>query len=146
MGESEESKEEFKVSDKRRFTSEGQIKEEEAEPLAGASETEQAEKSTAEVDAEAETKADEARTESLPPMTFSTFVISLASTALFHMGLLRAPEDTGEVHKDLAGARQIVDILTILEEKTTGNLNDEEKKVLTDTLYQLRMAYIEASK
>ncbi len=144
MEESEEPKEGFKVSDKRRFTNEGQTKEEEGVPRTDTAEQEPPEK-PAEPEIEAETKVDEPETEP-PPMSFSTFVISLASTALFHMGMLRAPDDSSEVQKDLPGARQIIDILTMLEEKTGGNLDEEETKILSETLYQVRMAYVEASK
>jgi hypothetical protein len=71
--------------------------------------------------------------------------LSLANTALYQLGFIKVSESE-EVQKDLPGARQIIDIVAMLEEKTRGNLTDQEKKIITETLFQLRMAFVEASK
>ncbi len=74
------------------------------------------------------------------PMDFSTFVISLGSSVLIQLGQGDAPTVEG----DLELAKQSIDILTMLESKTAGNLTDEESALLTSVLYQTRMAYVEA--
>ncbi len=73
------------------------------------------------------------------PMDFSTFVISLGSSVLIQLG-----QDGSPVEGGLELAKQSIDILTMLEDKTKGNLNDEEAALLTSVLYQTRMAYLEA--
>jgi hypothetical protein len=82
---------------------------------------------------------------SLAPMDFSTFVLSLASSAMVNLRIVEGPEATsGEA--DLPAAKQIVDILGILEEKTRGNLDDSEEKLLKSLLYDLRVQYCDAQK
>ncbi len=71
--------------------------------------------------------------------------MSLANTALFQLGLIKIP-GSEEPEKDLHGARQTIDLVALLEEKTKGNLTEQEAKILKETLFQLRMAYVESSK
>ncbi len=81
----------------------------------------------------------------LPPVNFSTFVLSLNSSALVHLGELSMPgEEARDV--DLNMARHTIDVLVMLEEKTRGNLSDDEEKLLKHVLYDLRMKFIAASK
>lgn len=87
---------------------------------------------------------DEAR-HSLPPLDFSTFVLSLASSAAVHLGQVAGP-DQEEPQVDLASAKQVIDILGILEEKTRGNLDEGEDKLLKSVLYDLRVQYVDAQK
>ena len=77
------------------------------------------------------------------PIDFSTFVLSLASSAQVHLGLVDNPV-SGKKEKDLTLATQTIDVLGILEEKTKGNLNEDEEKLLTQLLYELRMICVEA--
>ncbi len=79
-----------------------------------------------------------------PPMTFGTFLISLASSAVFHLGEAPHPE-TGKTEKDLPLAKQTIDLLAILQEKTRGNLDDEESKLLQSLIYDLRLRFVQAS-
>jgi hypothetical protein len=79
------------------------------------------------------------------PISFSTFIIGLASSALIHLGEAPNPE-TGRVERDLTLARQSLDLLSMLHEKTRGNLNDEEAKLFTNLLTDLRLRYVEAKK
>lgn len=79
------------------------------------------------------------------PIAFSTFVLGLASTALIHLGEAAHP-DTGEKRVDLALARQSLDLLSLLREKTRGNLTAEEEKLFDDVLTSLRLKYVEAQK
>ena len=126
----------FKVSDKRRFTSEGEPKSEEAPPK---------EETVKEERPRTEEPRRPTGQEPLPPLDFSSFVSGLATTALFQLGFIRTSE-TEETKKDLAAARQTIDLLGLLEEKTRGNLTEAEQKVLKETLFQLRMAFVEATR
>ena len=78
----------------------------------------------------------------LPEITFSTFILSLSSSVLFHLGEIPEPS-TGAKNEDLPLAKQTIDILGMLEEKTKGNLTAEEKNLLSNILYDLRMRYIQ---
>ncbi len=77
-------------------------------------------------------------------LSFTGFVISLASTAAIHFGDLPDPVtgQPGEVNLD--GASQIIEILALLDLKTRGNLTAEERQVLEQVLYELRMRFVEA--
>jgi hypothetical protein len=143
MEESDERNEGFKVTDKRRFTTEGESKGETDARDRESVETE-SEKVEQEPESRKEDRSEQTQTKELPPLDFSSFVLSLANTALFQLGLIQGPE-TG-IEKDLQGARQTIDIIALLEEKTRGNLTDEEQKIVSEALYQLRMAFVDASK
>jgi hypothetical protein len=80
----------------------------------------------------------------LPEVNFSTFVVSLSTEVLFHLGEIPHPI-SGEKQKDLTLAKHAIDTLAMLMEKTQGNLTEEEKKLLEYMLYDLRMAFIRAS-
>jgi Domain of unknown function (DUF1844) len=80
----------------------------------------------------------------LPEINFSTFIVSLSTEVLFHLGEIPDPI-SGEKKKDLSLAKHAIDTLGMLEEKTRGNLSEEEQKLLEGMLYDLRMAYIRAS-
>ncbi len=80
---------------------------------------------------------------SLAPLDFSTFVMSLGSSAMVNLGQI--PPPGGERPQiDLPAAKQIIDILGILDEKTRGNLDDSEAKLLKSLLYDLRVKYVDA--
>ena len=79
----------------------------------------------------------------LPQIDFSTLVLSLATSAMVHMGLVPDPEG-GASEKNLALAHQTIDTLDMLQSKTSGNLTDEEAKLLQTVLYELRMGYVKA--
>lgn len=76
-------------------------------------------------------------------MNFEKFVASLYMSALMQLGLA-APEG-GQPHVDLIGARQTIDIIGVLQEKTKGNLTSKEETMLQNVLYELRMAYLEVT-
>lgn len=88
---------------------------------------------------------DDEAPQALPPLDFSTFVLSLASTAMVHLGQLPGPEGE-ETVRDLPAAKQAIDMLNMLEEKTRGNLDESEEKLLRSVLYDLRVAFVDASK
>lgn len=84
----------------------------------------------------------------LPRIDFSTFVLSLGASALLHLGLTPDPSqqggETGPV--DLPLARQAIDTLEMIEEKTRGNLDEEESKLMQSVLYELRMHFVRVEK
>lgn len=77
----------------------------------------------------------------LPRIDFATFIVSLNSAALVHLGVLEEPS-TKNLVKNLPLAKQTIDILTMLEEKTRGNLTPEERTMLQSMLYDLRVIYV----
>ena len=81
----------------------------------------------------------------LPGIDFSTLVLSLATSAMVHMGVVPNP-DGGAQEKDLPLAHQTIDTLEMLQHKTRNNLTDEEAKLLQTVLYELRMSYVKARK
>lgn len=80
----------------------------------------------------------------MPQVCFPTFVLSLSSSALVHLGEVPDP-DSGKPMENLVIAKHTIDILAMLEEKTKGNLNVEESKLLKDMLFELRMIYVQKS-
>ena len=76
---------------------------------------------------------------------FTTFVLSLGSSALVHLGEIHHPE-TAEAQENLLLARQVIDLLAMLEEKTRGNLTPEEARFLSDLLADLRLKFVEKSR
>jgi hypothetical protein len=115
----------FTVTDRRSFTEGGEARPEESEP---------ARPSAAEVPAAA-----------FPPVDFHTFVLSLGSSALLHLGEIENPND-GVSQKDLPLAKHTIDILVMLEQKTKGNLTTAEEKLIESLLYDLRLRYVEITK
>lgn len=80
----------------------------------------------------------------LPPIDFSIFVLSLNTSALQH--LAADPDTDGALHENLPMARQTIDILTLLEEKTRGNLTGAEERLVSQVLFDLRMRFSSAVK
>ena len=79
------------------------------------------------------------------PLTFGTFVLSLATQVMVSLGLIPNPL-TNERELDFEAAEQTIDILGILHEKTKGNLTPDEEQLMTDILYDLRLRYVEVTK
>jgi len=142
---------EFIVRDRRIFSQEDTEsgKTETAEAAAGDSDEKPA---TADRDAAAgdsnqkSTPADDAAVGEtpFPEINFPTFVFSLNSSALVHLGVIEDPA-SGQRVKNLPMAKQTIDILGMLEEKTKGNLSDDEARMLKNILYELRMLYVKAN-
>lgn len=129
----------FKVHDRRIFSEDGELR---PEPL------EKGAKDVEEVPAETEAP------ESRPPgaeagsaeaeIDFSGFVLSLATTGMVHLGLIPDPV-SGKREENLPGARQMIAILTVLREKTRGNLSIEESKLLDSLIYEMQMGVMRQS-
>ena len=83
-------------------------------------------------------------TQEQPGISFAGFVLSLATTAAVHFGDIPDP-NTGEPQEpDLAAAHQMIDLISLLQEKTKGNLMTDEAKLVDDLLYELRMRFVQA--
>jgi len=131
MADDKEERRGFQVRDRRRFSDTGEARDvaEEAavppppEPAAAAPVAE---------------PADE-------PVTFSTFVLGLSTQALLHLGEIPNPV-TQALERDLGAAKQVIDILGILREKTRRNLEAGEESLLDSVLYDLRMRYVELAR
>jgi hypothetical protein len=78
----------------------------------------------------------------LPPVDFTTFILSLSSSALMHMGDLPGPQP-GPTTRDLPLAKHTIDLLSLLQQKTRGNLSADEDKLLESLLYDLRLRYVD---
>ena len=122
----------FTVRDKRTFDSQGEVKE------------------SVKTEREEEKKKDKDREEKkekgaapLPEVNFSSFILSLSSSTLLHLGEIADPQ-SGEKKKDMALAKQSIDIISLLKDKTKGNLTQEEEKLLDHLLYDLRMRFVKA--
>jgi len=131
---------EIKVKDKRRFDSEGDSRvpdedtgEKEAESKGGGTEE------------KAKAKPAGAKREGLPPIDFPTFILSLATSAQIHLGAIPNPQ-TGKAEANLPLAKETIDLLEILKEKTKGNLSSDEERLFEHLLYDLRMMYVERNK
>jgi len=86
--------------------------------------------------------ADAAR--GVPEASFATLVSSIVTQVLFALGAIEDPQ-TRQRYRDLPMAKHQIDMLAILEQKTQGNLTDEEKKLLDNALYEVRMAYVQVA-
>jgi hypothetical protein len=82
--------------------------------------------------------------DALPQIDFATFVLSLSHSALTHLGEAPHPEDNA-TRVSLPLAKQTIDLLGLLEEKTKGNLTGEEERLITQILFDLRLRYVEKS-
>ncbi len=127
----------FTVQDRRRFSPEtGEARQdapEQAAPVQSGSDKIQSSAGTHEAE------------QALPEINFSAFVISISTQALMHLGEMASPM-SGKVEIDVPVAKQMIDILVMLKDKTRGNLNASEDRLMEDILFDLRMKYVEAVK
>ncbi len=121
----------FTVNDRRRFTDEAAARDADAAP-----------KETPERES---AQAASSRGSDLEPVTFSTFVLGLSTQALLHLGEIESPL-AGKVERDLGAAKDIIDVLGVLREKTRNNLEQAEERLLDSILYDLRMRYVALSR
>jgi hypothetical protein len=129
----------FKVEDRRRFS-----------PETGEARPDAESRKPAQEKPEAQTVREQPRERkpaeaALSEINFSTFVISLSTQALVHLGEVANPV-SGQVERDLPVAKQMIDILALLKDKTRGNLDQNEGKLIEEILYDLRIRYVEAVK
>ena len=81
----------------------------------------------------------------LPAVDFTTFVLSLSHSALLHLGDAPHPSGGTSEEVDLPMARQTIDLLALIQEKTHGNLTGAEEQMLTQALYDLRLRFVEVA-
>jgi hypothetical protein len=81
----------------------------------------------------------------VPALNFVAFVLSLVRTAAIHFGDMPDPITGTPSEVNLEGAAQMIEILALLDEKTRGNLTAEERQLLEQVLYELRLRFVEAS-
>ncbi len=79
----------------------------------------------------------------MPKVDFSTFVLSLGTAALYQLGVMSNPETGETAEPDPLIAQQTIDTLEMLRDKTRGNLEQEERKLIDSLLYELRMRFVE---
>ena len=135
---SEETKD-FVIKDRRIFgeeEAEQEEKEKKEEKVESTEDQEQPQEQEEEPVPEAEEEAAQ-----LPEINFQTFVFSLNASALVQLGMMDDPA-TGRKEKNLSLAKQTIDILSMLQEKTEGNLADDEENLLKNILYDLRIRYV----
>ena len=141
----------FKVTDRRMFDAEGQERDDEPVPdLKESPDSGQAvgreEHTSPPVSAPEESgeTVDPAADGPGEKINFASFLLSLATTGMVHLGEIPEPT-TGQVMENLEGARQMIEILTVLKEKTEGNLSSEELHLMDSLLYELRMKFLSKS-
>jgi hypothetical protein len=140
MEDDKEERRGFQVRDRRRFSETGEAREEaEAETKEGPA------RSTPEAAAAAPSPDEDLHHRDAEPVTFSTFVLGLSTQALLHLGEIPDPV-TNVLKRDLAAAKQVIDILGVLREKTRNNLQAGEETLLDSVLYDLRMRYVELAR
>jgi hypothetical protein len=81
----------------------------------------------------------------LPGITFSSFIMSLSSSIFMSLGIMPDP-NTGKADQNLPLAKQTIDLLGLLREKTRGNLTADEENLFDHLLYDLRMAYVKEAR
>lgn len=121
----------FTVKDRRLFTEDGSPRPEGEQPAA--------EQTPAEEPDQAE--AQEAQARHLPPVDFGAFIFSLSHAAMMHLGHIPDPA-TGQTQADSELARHTIDTLAMLKEKTKGNLDPDEQRLIDHALTELRLAYV----
>ena len=134
MGEEEQG---FVIKDRRQFTTEGELKETEEEKT---EKTEPAGEQR-ETPGETEHMAEENIQTPFPEVTFSTFILSLVSSTLVHLGDAPDPS-SGKTSPDLNLAKHTIDMIAMLKQKTDGNLTKDEQAMIESVLYDLRMRYV----
>ncbi len=122
----------FKVTDRRRIGMEGEEGREEVkekgEEKVGKESFDQSAKNSEE-------------TAPLPPVNFSTLILSLSTSALLHFGEIPDPI-SNETRKDLVMAKHTIDTISLLKEKTEGNLEEDENKLIASVLHDLKIKYV----
>ncbi|WP_028319972.1 DUF1844 domain-containing protein [Desulfatiglans anilini] len=136
----EEEEKGFVIKDRRAFDQQGELKE---KAPAEEPKREMAHGPGAEDAGRDSGKAKKAEIPPLPPVTFSTLILSLSSSALFNLGEIPDPQ-SGEKSKDLQLAKHGIDTIGMLKEKTAGNLTKEEQNLLESILTDLRWRYVKA--
>jgi hypothetical protein len=127
----------FVIKDKRALDEKGELREKGSEEKIEKKEEKEEEKKE-------ETTKEDTHRAPLPEVNFNSLIFSLSSSALLNFGEIADPQ-TGEKKKDLDLAKHSIDVIAMLQEKTKGNLTDEEQKFLDSILTDLRWRYVKAT-
>jgi hypothetical protein len=139
MPEDKDEKKDFVVKDRRIFADENlDASETEKDDTAA---PEEVAASDPQPEAESSTEQQQEPPPQFPEINFATFVASLNASALLQLGAIEDPT-SGQKNKNLPMAKQTIDILSMLQEKTSGNLSEEEENLLKNVLYDLRIMYV----
>ena len=130
----------FKVHDRRIFSQDGELRPEPPEKAA-----KDVEEGPAGPDVQESRPPGTGAASAEAEIDFSGFVLSLATTGMVHLGAIPDPV-SGKREENLPGARQMIAILTVLKEKTRGNLSNEESKLLDGLIYEMQMGVMRQSK
>ncbi len=143
--ENEQEEKSFTFVDKRRIDAEEENGEDGAKAAGGAADTDSAPVKADESAVADKPGGEDKNQAGAPPIDFTTFILSLSSSALYHLGGFQDPV-SGKTSINLDLAKQTIDIIDILKEKTTGNLDEGETKLIESVLYDLKMKFVEVSK
>jgi len=150
MTKEQEEQESFRVTDKRSFQEDGasrasDVSEKKEEESAGDPSpedgSEASEPTTEQSSPEAGSDASGPKTEQLPPIDFPSYILSYYTQGLVLLGEVPSPY-SGKKEEDVEASRHTIDILAMLQEKTKGNLRQDEEQLLENVLYELRMKYM----
>jgi hypothetical protein len=131
----------FVIKDRRRFDDTGDARPEtprEQDPVKPQESKQEAQAAEPRKDEKTQGTSTE---QSFPELNFSTFVFSLGTSAMYHFGDFPDPV-TKKAERNLEAAKQTIDILGILKDKTKGNLTEDEDRLLDSLLYEMRMRYV----
>jgi hypothetical protein len=131
----------FVIKDRRRFDDSGEARPETPREQAPAKPQESKPEAQAAEPRQDEKAQGTSTEQSFPELNFSTFVFSLGTSAMYHFGDFPDPV-TKKAERTLEAAKQTIDILAILKDKTKGNLSEDEERLLESLLYELRMRYV----
>lgn len=134
----------FTVKDRRIFSEDGEPRQDEPETGAGRPAAEAAQEKPRPRAGESQA-GPEAPRHQLPPVDFGGLILSLSHTAALHLGLIPDAHD-GQAHFEPALARHAIDTIAMLKEKTQGNLTQDEERLITGALTELRLAYVQLTK
>lgn len=135
----------FVVKDRRRFSSEGELRESESNETAPPKQEPPKQEQPKPTASEPEFSMKEGPGADSNEIDFSSFLLSLATQALMQLGEM-PPPDGVSIQKNPAAARQTIDIVSILEEKTRGNLSEHEAALIKEILHNLRLSYVRCTK
>ena len=127
----------FVIRDKRQFNTEGESKPETDTPLEDTKSEDKTETAT--------DQSPQGESVPMPEINFTSFVLSISSSVLLHFGDIADPV-SGKKERNLPMAKQTIDILAILKEKTNGNLTKDEEQLLDHLLHDLRLKYVQECK
>ena len=132
--EEQEEQESFRVTDKRSFQENGESRSPDVSEK-------QEEEAAGEPSPETGKDASEPDAKQLPPIDFPSYILSYYTQGLVLLGEVPSPY-SGKKEEDVEASRHTIDILTMLQEKTKGNLRQDEQQLLENVLYELRMKYM----